>query len=208
MLNRQPVLEPADPQPGTVEIDLVTAQAMAKHHQIEKVSQLPMAPGLGGIGQGGDLAIAQTILGPLMGIRSRRQHTFHISPTKGRYHRHRSSADFRWRHDSTFYRVLVEEIAQQLASMVPPGFVTSLVGRTAEWHRAEIRALAGFREATVADAERLEDRLRDRVAAVGAVPDQLVALLERRGRELAIAPPAADRVDRIVRGAIRADDEQ
>jgi len=45
MLDRQPVLEPADPQPGVVEIDLVTAQAdrladaqtMAKHHQHEQV---------------------------------------------------------------------------------------------------------------------------------------------------------------------------
>ena len=92
--------------------------------------------------------------------------------------------------------------------MVPPGFAPSLAGRTAERHRAEIRALAGFREATVADAERLEDWLRDYSTAVGAVPDQLVALLERRCRELSIEPPAADRVDRIVRAAIRAHDER
>jgi len=104
--------------------------------------------------------------------------------------------------------LLVEEIAQQLAIVVPPGFAPSLAGRTAERHRAEIRALAGFREATVADAERLEDWLRDYSTAVGAVPDQLVALLERRCRELSIEPPAADRVDRIVRAAIRAHDER
>ena len=42
---------------------------------------------------------------------------------------------------------------------------------------------------------------------MGAVPDQLAALLETRCRELLIEPPSADRVDRIVRAAIRAHDE-
>ena len=105
-------------------------------------------------------------------------------------------------------RPIVEEIAQQLAIAVPADFTLNLSGRTAERHRAEIRALLGFREATVADAELLEDWLRDQVAAVGAVPDQLVALLETRCRELSIEPPAADRVDRIVRAAIHAHDER
>lgn len=102
----------------------------------------------------------------------------------------------------------VEEIAQQLAIVIPRGFVPSLAGRTTERHRAEIRALAGFREATVADAERLEDWLSGHAAAIGAVLDQLGALLEKRCRELSIEPPAADRVNRIVRAAIRAHDER
>ena len=55
-----------------------------------------------------------------------------------------------------------------------------------------------FREASVADAELLEDWLKDQVAAVGAVPEQLAALLERRCRELSIEPPADDRIDRVV----------
>src|SRR5271154_4253411 len=99
----------------------------------------------------------------------------------------------------------VEEIARQLAIAAPSGFAPSPAGRTAERHRAEIRALAGFREATVADAAQLEGWLRGQVAAVGAVPDQLVALLQTRCRELSIEPPAADR---IVRAAIRAHDER
>ena len=104
--------------------------------------------------------------------------------------------------------LLVEEIAQQLAIAIPTDFTLSLSGRTAERRRAEIRALVGFREATVADAELLEGWLRDQVAAVGAAPDQLVALLGTRCRELSIEPPADDRVDRIVRAAIRAHDER
>ena len=104
--------------------------------------------------------------------------------------------------------LLVEEIAQQLAIAIPADFTVSLSGRTAERRRAEIRALVGFREATVADAELLEGWLREQVAAVGAAPDQLVALLATRCRELSIEPPAADRVDRIVRAAIHAHDER
>jgi hypothetical protein len=104
--------------------------------------------------------------------------------------------------------VFVEEIARQLAMTAPPDFAPILTGRTAERHRAEIRALTGFREATVTDAGLLEDWLRGQVAAVGAVPDQLVALLQSRCRELSLEPPAADRVDRIVRAAIRAHDER
>jgi TnpA family transposase len=102
----------------------------------------------------------------------------------------------------------VEVIARQLAITAPPDFAPILTGRTAERHRAEIRALTGFREATVADAALLEDWLRYQVAAVGAVPDQLVALVQSRCRELSLEPPAADRVDRIVRAAIRAYDER
>ena len=104
-------------------------------------------------------------------------------------------------------RRLVEEIAEHLAIAVPIDFALSLSGRTAERRRAEIRSLVGFREATVADAELLRDWLRDQVAAVGAAPDQLVALLETRCRELSIEPPAAVRVDRIIRAAIHAHDE-
>jgi hypothetical protein len=104
--------------------------------------------------------------------------------------------------------LLVEEIARQLVVAVPSDFTLSLSGRTAERRRAEIRTLVGFREATVADVELLEDWLRDQVASVGAAPDQLVALVETRCRGLSIEPPAADRVDRIVRAAIHAHDER
>jgi TnpA family transposase len=104
--------------------------------------------------------------------------------------------------------LLVEEIAQQLAIAIPADFTLSLSGRTAERRRAEIRALLGFREATVADAELLEGWLREQAAAVGAAPDQLVALLGTRCRELSIEPPADDRIDRIVRAAIHAHDER
>ena len=101
----------------------------------------------------------------------------------------------------------VARVAQQLG--VKPGDgAYDATSRTWKRHRAEIRLLLGFRETTVADAELLEGWLRDQVAAVGAAPDQLMVLLGTRCRELSIEPPADDRVDRIVRAAIRAHDER
>lgn len=81
-------------------------------------------------------------------------------------------------------------------------------GRTWKRHRAEIRTLLGFREATVADAARLEAWLRDQVPGIGASPDQLAVLLETRCRELSIEAPAADRIDRIVRASIHSHDRR
>lgn len=80
--------------------------------------------------------------------------------------------------------------------------------RTWKRHRAEIRAWLGFREATVADAEQLGAWLRDQIPAIGAAPDELIALLETRCRELSIESPALDRVDRIVRAAIHDHDRR
>ena len=102
----------------------------------------------------------------------------------------------------------VARVAQQLGVKRSDDADYDATSRTWKRHRAEIRMLLGFREATVADAELLEGWLRDQVAAVGAAPDQLVALLETRCRELSIEPPAVDRVDRIVRAAIHAHDER
>ena len=93
-------------------------------------------------------------------------------------------------------RRMVGEVVQQLHVQPPADYTLNPSGRTVERYRAEIRALFGYREATVADAEMLEDWLRDQAAA-GAVPDLLAARLEARCREMLIEPPSADRVDRI-----------
>lgn len=102
----------------------------------------------------------------------------------------------------------VDQVARQIGMEAAPRDGFDLAVRTWKRHRAEIRALFGYREATVADAEALEAWLSDQAAVVGAVPDHLVPRLEARCRELAIEPPSADRVDRIVRAAIRAHEER
>ena len=102
----------------------------------------------------------------------------------------------------------VDRVARQLGMEAAPDGSPARATRTGKRHRAEIRTLFGYREATVADAEALEDWLRDQASVVGAVADHLVARLEARCRELAIEPPSADRVERIVRAAIHAHDER
>jgi TnpA family transposase len=101
---------------------------------------------------------------------------------------------------------IVEQVARQLGVELDDHPWYDTTGRTWKRHRAEIRALLGFREATVADAELLESWLRDQIPAVGAIPDQLAALVETRCRELSIESPTPDRIDRIVRAAIHTHD--
>src|SRR3954464_5797954 len=103
---------------------------------------------------------------------------------------------------------IVEQVARQLGVELDDHSWYDTTTRTWKRHRAEIRALLGFREATVADAELLESWLRDQIPAVGAIPDQLAALVETRCRELSIESPTPDRVDRIVRAAIHAHDSR
>jgi hypothetical protein len=87
----------------------------------------------------------------------------------------------------------VDQVARQIGMAAAPhdGFDTA--ARTWKRHRAEIRALFGFREATVADADRLVDWLREHVASTGGVLEHLATILETRCRELSIEPPSADR---------------
>jgi TnpA family transposase len=99
-------------------------------------------------------------------------------------------------------------VARQLSTELEDRNVLDMASRTWKRHRAEIRSLLGFREATVADAAMLETWSRDQIPTIGVIPDQLVALVEARCRELLIEAPAPDRIDRIVRAAIRAHDER
>ena len=88
VLDRQPALEPPDPEPRVVEVDLVTAEAdrfadaqtVTKHHEHQEMIPDPVPSGLGGIEQGGDFGLAQKILAPLVGVGRGCRATFYISP--------------------------------------------------------------------------------------------------------------------------------
>jgi len=80
--------------------------------------------------------------------------------------------------------------------------------RTLKRQRAEIRALLGFREATVADAEDLGAWLCDIAIAETQDVARLTAEAEARCRALQIEPPTPDRIARIVRGAVRTHDDR
>src|SRR6476659_925663 len=101
----------------------------------------------------------------------------------------------------------VAELARTLGVPAPPSgapLLPEAADRTAERQRAEIRALLGFREATVADADELGAWLRDTVVARTRDMGELTAEAEARCRAFRLEPPTPDRVARIVGGAVRA----
>ena len=109
------------------------------------------------------------------------------------------------RHECEVARQSIAALGQQLDVQTPMEGGALLSDRTAERFRAEIRAYFGFREATVADADALLAGVRDHAApnAAGDL-DLLIENLEERCLELAIEPPTAERMERIVRTAQRA----
>jgi hypothetical protein len=74
--------------------------------------------------------------------------------------------------------------------------------RTVKRNRAEIRAFFGFRETSVEDGEALSAWLRDHAVAQNRDVIELGATLEGECRRRHLEPPAADRIDRIVRSAL------
>jgi hypothetical protein len=84
------------------------------------------------------------------------------------------------RAESEIERSGMEELAGLLNIALSQRNGLVLSERTAERHRAEIRAYPGFHEATVADAEMLTAWLSDRAASMGGVPEHLAVLLDER----------------------------
>jgi hypothetical protein len=75
-------------------------------------------------------------------------------------------------------------------------------GRTVEYHRAQIRRLLGFREATLSDAQGLDTWLQENVLARERLLDRVKDIAREWYRDLRIEPPSPDQVDRVVRSAI------
>jgi len=71
-----------------------------------------------------------------------------------------------------------------------------------EYHRAQIRAHLGFRECSVTDAEKLTEWLAANVCEAERRPELVRDELLARCRAGRIEPPAAGRVDRMVRSAL------
>lgn len=101
----------------------------------------------------------------------------------------------------------VEFVARQV--QVPASELESYdwTGRTVEYHRAQIREHLGFRECSVADAEKLTAYLAEHVAHKERRPEQVRVELLARCREESIEPPTPGRCDRIVGAALRAAEE-
>ena len=71
-------------------------------------------------------------------------------------------------------------------------------GRTIEYHRAQIRAERGFREANGDDERRMVDWLADELCPVELDHPRLREDLLARFREERIEPPGISRIDRIL----------
>jgi len=76
-------------------------------------------------------------------------------------------------------------------------------GRTIEYHRAQIRGHLGFRECSVADADKLTEWLAANACEAERRPELVRDELLVRCRAERIEPPAPGRIDRIVRSALR-----
>jgi len=81
-------------------------------------------------------------------------------------------------------------------------------GRTAQAHRAQVRARFGFREATNADADELASWLAAAVLPTGERRDHWSDLVAQRCRELRIEPPSPGQIARVVGSATRRFEEQ
>lgn len=82
------------------------------------------------------------------------------------------------------------------------------VGRTAEYHRSQIREAFGFRPATSQDADGLGEWLLEEVAPQEYDAERLWEAAYTRLRALRIEPPTPGRVDRLVRSSLRSYDER
>ena len=93
-------------------------------------------------------------------------------------------------------------VAKQVG--VPPGELGfyEWSGSTIGYHRSQIRAYLGFRECSVQDADTLTGWLAVHVCETERRHDQVREELLMRCRGERIEPPAAKRVDRIVRSAL------
>lgn len=77
-------------------------------------------------------------------------------------------------------------------------------GRTIKDHRAQIREALGVRRPSVADAQALADWLAERDEALASLPEQLKLLAAQRCRDSGLELPTPERLERLVRSALRA----
>lgn len=98
-------------------------------------------------------------------------------------------------------------VARQLKVSAGELGLVEWAGRTAERHRAAIRAHLGFRECSTADAEKLTGWLAAEVACKERRFDLVREELLGECRRELIEPPAEARVERIVRSALHQAEE-
>ncbi|GGQ31435.1 DUF4158 domain-containing protein [Streptosporangium pseudovulgare] len=97
---------------------------------------------------------------------------------------------------------VVEFVARQVKVSGAEFGLYEWAGRTIERHRGQIRAHLGFRECSVADADKFTVWLTTDIAHAERNADRVREELLKRLREESVEPPTADRVTRMVRSAL------
>jgi len=103
---------------------------------------------------------------------------------------------------------VIQFVAQQVN--VPVSKYQSYVwkGRAIKYHRAEIRQFLGVREATVDDSQQIIRWLCDHSLTQTRQIEHLKMHAYQQFRELGIEPPTPERVERLVRSALRTNEEE
>lgn len=103
--------------------------------------------------------------------------------------------------------VVLAHLARQLNIPVEHFATYEWNGRTMQRHRAQIRQIQGFREATVQDAQDLSTWLLTHILPKTRDAEALKAALYKHCRVLHIEPPATGRIERLLRSAVRTAEE-
>lgn len=101
----------------------------------------------------------------------------------------------------------VEFVARQVQVAASELDAYEWTGRTVEYHRAQIRGHLGFRECSVADADKLTAWLAEHVACAERRPEQVRVELLARCHTECVEPPSPGRCERIVAASLRAAEE-
>ncbi|WP_223070530.1 DUF4158 domain-containing protein [Paenibacillus caui] len=112
------------------------------------------------------------------------------------------------KHKFEIPRTILAYIAKQLS--LDPNLYSKYdwEGRSIKRHRVQIREFFGFREATVQDAEEMTQWLCEHVLYHDQDPKHIETFVNNRFRELQLESPSAERIDRLIRSAIRSHEER
>ena len=102
----------------------------------------------------------------------------------------------------------IEYLAGQIGVAAAEWIQYNWDSRAAKYHRTQIRAQLGFREATVEDGEALAVWLDEHVLRQDRQLERLRDSLLERCRTLHIEPPTLDRLDRLIRSAVHQHEEK
>jgi hypothetical protein len=107
------------------------------------------------------------------------------------------------KHKGDIPQAIIDYVAKQVKVSGDAFATYDWTGRTARYHRAQIRDFFGFRETTVEDAEALVEWLANQELVLDTTLEALLVTAYDRCRQLQLEPPTPDRMHRLARSAIR-----